>query len=127
MIALGVTAAVRSREAAAGAVDALLARMPDDDPAKARLRERARAHAQDCGCAMGAAFMSVVLVAAPVWLLATGGMRVGALVVAVALVFVAAMVGKAAGLLLAHARLVVMLRSLERRAEPWGARHVHVH
>lgn len=109
------------------AIDALLARLPADDPERATLQSRAAAYSTDCGCKVGATFMAGALVLAAVYL-AFAGLGLETCGIGLAFVFVATMVGKLTGLLVASLRLAFLRRSLSRRlrSERYSA-YVHVH
>ena len=93
-------------------VDALIARIPADDPAHRRARDRARSYAQDCGCSMGGIFMAAAIAVAVLqWIVSPGLEPVRALY-ALGFVMAAAVAGKAAGLTLARLRLSLLQRSL---------------
>jgi multidrug efflux pump subunit AcrB len=105
---------VWSKSRTVTSVDALIARIPADDPAYAQARDRARSFAQDCGCSMGATFMAVAMAVAIVrWIIVPSFEPAGALY-ALGSVVTAAVVGKAVGLALARVRLSLLQRSLAR-------------
>ncbi len=108
-------------------VDALLVRLPTDEHERCALAARARAHARDCGCATGGAFLGVALVLTVLYLAATADMRVRTLVASAAFVLLATLLGKVAGLLLAWLKLAALQRSLSRRVGGSGSKNVHVH
>jgi hypothetical protein len=114
---------------AARTVDRLLAQLPSDDPEKPSLQARAVEYGRDCGCSVGALFLTVAVLLAVLYVVAWGGLDLRTGLVAVAFVFVAASVGKLAGLLLAALRLRLLGRSIARRLDRQQARmgHVHVH
>ena len=109
------------------AIDALLARLPADDPERAALYARAVAYSTDCGCALGAAFLAGAFVLASIYLAVTG-IDLLTCGIALAFVFVATAVGKLTGLLVASLKLALLRRSLSRRlrTERYSA-YVHVH
>jgi hypothetical protein len=110
------------------AVDALLARLPADDPERATLQARAAAYSSDCGCAMGAAFMAGASLVALLYFVFAHGLGFWPGLAGLAFVLVATMVGKLAGLLVASLKLAFLRRSLSRRlrSERCSA-YVHVH
>jgi hypothetical protein len=109
------------------AIDALLARLPADDPERATLQARAVAYSAECGCKLGATFLAGALVLAVVYL-ALAGPGLLTCGVALAFVFIATIVGKLIGLLVASVKLSFLRWSLSRRlrSERYSA-HVHVH
>jgi hypothetical protein len=109
------------------AIDVLLAQMPAGDAEAAALHARARAYSQECGCAMGAIFLSVSLVLALIYLATTGGLGVRTGIVGVMFVFLASMLGKMTGLVLARAKLARLRWSLARRLQGTSPRHVYMH
>ena len=110
------------------AVDALLVRLPPDDPDRVALQARASAYATECGCAMGGAFMAGATVLAVLYFSLAGELGVSSGAIAVAVVLVATLAGKGAGVALASLRLLLLRRSLSRklRSERSSA-YVHVH
>ena len=109
------------------AIDVLLAQMPADDAEAAALQWRARAYSQECGCAMGAVFLSASLVLALIYFAATGNLGVRSGMAGVTFVFLASMFGKGAGLVLARSKLALLRWSLARRLQRAGPRHVYMH
>jgi VIT1/CCC1 family predicted Fe2+/Mn2+ transporter len=109
------------------AIDALLARLPANDPERATLQARAVAYSKDCGCTMGAAFFAGALLLAVTYL-AVAGLELSSCGIAVAFVFLATVVGKLTGLLVASLKLTFLRRSLSGRlrSERYSA-HVHLH
>jgi hypothetical protein len=116
-----------TRSGIAALVDDLLAHVPRDDPERAELVARARKYSRDCGCAIGGAFLGAALLLALAYLAATQDVSVRSLVGGPLGVFVATVVGKLIGLLLAWVRLVVLYRSLARGLRRAAADHVYVH
>ncbi len=110
-------------------VDRLLAQLPTDDPEKSSLQARAVEYGRDCGCSLGGLFLTAAVVIAALYVVAWGGLDLRTGLAGVAFVFVAASVGKLAGLLLAAVRLRLLGRSIERRLDRHHARigHVHLH
>jgi hypothetical protein len=110
-------------------VDRLLAQLPSDDPEKPSLEARAVEYARDCGCTLGALFLTAAMLLAVLYLLVWGGLDVRTGSASIAFVLVAASVGKLAGLLLAALRLRLLGRSIARRLdrEQAGMSDVHVH
>jgi hypothetical protein len=109
-------------------VDALLARLPADDPDIATLQSRAIAYSQDCGCTMSAAFLAGSLLLALVYFALTGGLSVPTGIAGLLFVLIAALSGKAAGLMLASLKLALLRRLISKRLhseECFG--HVHLH
>lgn len=88
------------------------------------LHRRARGYSRDCGCAAGAAFLAVAILAMVTYVAATGDLRVWTALVALGVVFAASAAGKLAGLLVASVRLAWLHRSLTRRLR---VVHVDVH
>ncbi len=85
--------------------------LPPDTALKTQLRLNALA--EDCGCSMGSAFMSAAALAAALYIfLGPGALRSDLLAMA-ALVLMAALIGKLAGILRAR---VLLVRELERLA-----------
>jgi hypothetical protein len=114
---------------AARTVDRLLVQLPSDDPEKPSLQARAVEYGRDCGCTLGALFMTVAVLLAALYVVVWGGLDLRTGLVSVAFVFVAASVGKLTGLLFAALRLRLLGRSIARRLDRQQARigHVHVH
>jgi VIT1/CCC1 family predicted Fe2+/Mn2+ transporter len=109
-------------------VDALLARLPADEPDWAALQSRATAYSQDCGCTMGAAFLAGSLPLALAYVTLTDGLSVRRGIAGVVFVLVAALSGKASGLVLASLKLALLRRSISRRLRAEECfEHVHVH
>jgi hypothetical protein len=93
-----------------------LARLAPDDPDRAELAVRARSYARDCGCAMSGVFLGAALLLTIAFFAATRSVDLRSLTAAVLFVFVATLLGKLLGLLLAWVRLVALARSLTRRS-----------
>ena len=110
-------------------VDRLLAQLPSDDPEKPSLQARAVEYGRECGCSLGALFLTAAVVLAALYVVAWGGLDLRTGLASVAFVFVAASVGKLAGVLLAALRLKLLGRSIARRLDRQRARigHVHLH
>jgi hypothetical protein len=109
-------------------VDALLARVPADDPDRVALQSRAAAYSQDCGCRMGAVFLAGSLLVTLASIAKAGGLTVWKGIAGLVFVLIAAMFGKAVGLVLASLKLALLRRSISRRLraeECFG--HVDLH
>jgi VIT1/CCC1 family predicted Fe2+/Mn2+ transporter len=104
------------RKAIAKSIDQYLTSPPTDfpvdDAAAERFRSRAGVLVNDCGCAMGGAFLVASAVAAAVYLFIFGHFTITAIVVAAAVTFASAMAGKAVGIGTACARLFLLRRQL---------------
>jgi hypothetical protein len=102
------------KRAARGA-DAVASLLPEGDPCKATARAYIARLGNECGCAMGGAFMiaASVLVAGYAAIVTEVGVRL--VVLGVGVVLVASMLGKLTGILIAVARLTVLRRRLGRR------------
>jgi hypothetical protein len=109
------------------AIDVLLAQMPADDGEAAALHARARTFSQECGCAMGASFLSASLVLAMIYFVTTGDLGVRSGIAGVTFVVLASMLGKMTGLVLARAKLALLRWSLARRLQRTSSRHVYMH
>ena len=110
------------------AVDAMLARIPTDDPELESLRSRADRYGTDCGCAMGAVFLVSALVLALLYTFFVGDLSLSTGVGAVAFTVIAAPLGKLVGLATASLRLSLLRRSISRRFRPEkGSAHVHMY
>jgi hypothetical protein len=99
-----------------------------DDTRADDVRRTAARLADDCGCAMGGAFLWVALLVGAPTLVITQHARPLAFVGAIAAVFAAAGLGKAVGIGLATLRLLLLVRRLGSvAATERGPRHVHLH
>jgi|SRR4051794_29674018 hypothetical protein len=99
-----------------------------DDAHAADVRRTAARLADDCGCAMGGAFLWAALLVGGPGLVLTQGARPLVLLVAVAGVLLAAASGKAVGVGVATLRLFLVVRRLRSVAvAEKGLRHVHLH
>lgn len=116
-----------SRSRTAHRIDDLLARVPADDPEKAALEARARAHSRDCGCAMSGAFLGVALLLTLVYVAATVDLSIRTALASAMFVLLATLLGKLTGLLLAWVKLAVLHRSLSRKLLRTTSGHVYVH
>jgi VIT1/CCC1 family predicted Fe2+/Mn2+ transporter len=85
---------------------------PVDDALAEHFRSRAGVLANECGCAMGGAFLVASAVVAAVYLFLFGHFTITAIVVSVAVTFASAMAGKAVGIGTACARLLLLRRQL---------------
>jgi hypothetical protein len=114
---------------AARTVDRLLVQLASDDPEKPSLQARAVEYGRDCGCTLGALFLTAAVPLAALYVVAWAGLNLRTGLASVAFVFVAASVGKLTGLLLATLRLRLLGRSIARRLDRQRARigHVHLH
>jgi hypothetical protein len=117
----------RFKERTVLAVDALLAQMPAGEADRATLQGRARAYSQECGCAMGALFLTAALALALIHLATAADLGVGSVVASVVLIFIASALGKATGLALAALKLALLRWSLARRVQRMGSTHVYMH
>ena len=97
---------------AARRADALARLLPDTDPDKATTRARIARLSNECGCAMGGAVLIVASLLAATYLLFMGELGVRSVALGVVFAFVASMVGKLTGILIAVARLAVITRRL---------------
>jgi hypothetical protein len=96
-------------------VDALAIRLPEGDPRKADFRRLIAALADECGCTMGGIFLVAATILAIAYFIIAGGLTIGSALLAIAVVFVASLVGKAIGLGLARIRLLRLRRVLSAR------------
>jgi len=106
------------------AVERLLADLPAGAADRLTLQKRAIRYADDCGCKLGAVFLAVALVAVPTFIALRESFGIGTVGTGLIVVFAAAAVGKATGLLLAWTRLALLRRSLTRRLRQTRIRHV---
>jgi hypothetical protein len=99
-----------------------------DDAHADDVRRTAARLADDCGCAMGAAFLWAALVIGAPALVLSQHARPLTLFGAVAGVVAAAAVGKLVGVGVASLRLLLLVRRLGTATVPGkGLRHVHLH
>jgi hypothetical protein len=115
------------RQRAVVAVDALLAQLPAGDPERRTVPARAHGYYRACGCAMGGAFLTTALVLTIVYFATIGDFGWRSATAGVVFILLGSALGKAAGVLLAWARLALLRRSLARRLERTGVAHVHMH
>ena len=109
------------------AIEVLLAQMPAGDAERTALQARVRAYGRECGCAMGAVFLTAALGLTPIYFATIGDLRVATGIASVILIFIASMLGKMTGLLLARAKLALLRWSLARRLQRMGSTHVYMH
>jgi hypothetical protein len=109
------------------AVDVLLVQMHAGDAERIALQTRARAYSRECGCAMGAIFLAATLALTLTYFATIGDFRVETGIASVILVFLASMLGKMTGLVLARAKLAVLRWSLARRLQRMSSTHVYMH
>lgn len=100
---------------AAGRADAVARLLPDTDPSKATDRARIARLGNECGCAMGGAFLIAASLLFAGYAVVFGELGVRLVVFGVVFVFVASMLGKLIGILIAIARLGVIRRGLAGR------------
>lgn len=118
----------RFMAAATATVDALLAQLPADDPARARVQAQTAKYNRECGCALSSFSLTATLLLVAGYFAVTGDLSVRSAAAGVALVLAAAAVGKAVGLLVASLRLALLRRSLSKRLRVHGrGHHVYVH
>jgi hypothetical protein len=122
-----MTMRLQSKERTVRAVDVLLAQMHAGDAERTALQARARAYSRECGCAMGAIFLTAALALTLIYFATTGDLRVGTGIACVMLVFFASMLGKMTGLVLARAKLALLRWSLARRLQRMSSTHVYMH
>lgn len=103
------------RTAIAATIDEYLGAIQEHDAELDRIRSRATALANDCGCAMGATFLMATAIAAAVYVLALGHPTFGDVAVVAAVTIASALVGKAVGVVAASARLLLLQDRLRRR------------
>jgi hypothetical protein len=96
-------------------VDELLAQLPGDDPEKAVLQRRARDYSRECGCAMGGFFLVGASTLTMIYFATAGDLRLRTGIEGIVFVFLAAVIGKIVGRLIAAGRLVMLRRTLSRR------------
>lgn len=109
-------------------VDALLARLPSDDPEKPALQARASGYSRACGCSTGALFLVASTILAAVYFAAGGELAVRTVLAGIGFVLAASLLGKIVGLATATLRLRLLGRSIDRRLRHEGPLgHVHVH
>jgi hypothetical protein len=110
------------------AVDRLVAELALPDVERSEVYSALSKYNRECGCAQGGFATASALVAVIAYFGVTQEFGWRLLAVAFALVFAAAALGKAVGLLLASARLVLLRRSLARRMLlVEGRRDVYLH
>lgn len=112
----------------AASLEVLLARLPADDPNRTALWSRAKTYSQDCGCKMGAAFLAGALVIALMYFIFVAGITPWTGIAGIAFVFLAAILGKTAGLALASLKLMLLRRSISRKLQaekPFEDVYVH--
>ena len=97
---------------AARRADALARLLPDTDPGKETARACIARLGNECGCAMGGAFLIAASLLFAAYAVLFGELGVRLVVLGVVFVFVASMLGKLTGILIAVARLVVIRRRL---------------
>jgi hypothetical protein len=97
---------------AARRADALARQLPDTDPGKATARACIARLGNECGCAMGGAFLIAASLLVAAYATFFGEIDVRLVVLGVVFVFVASMLGKLTGILIAIARLAVIRRRL---------------
>jgi hypothetical protein len=96
------------------AVQQLLAQLPAGSPKRTALQARAMRYADECGCKLGAIFLTVALVTVPPALVLREGVGIEKAALAVVAVLAAALLGKAVGVAAAWVRLSLLRRSLAR-------------
>lgn len=115
------------------AINALLGRLPAEDPERAKLQARAESYAGDCGCKIGAAFLSCSLLLTIVYLAIRGPLIISvsgplgfvfALAGAAAFIFGAAIAGKILGLLVASLKMASLKRFLLKRLKDRTEAHI---
>jgi hypothetical protein len=100
---------------AARRADAVARLLPETDPGKATARACIARLGNECGCAMGGAFLIAASLLVAVYAVVFGELGVRLVVLGVVFVFVASMLGKLTGILIAVARLAVIGRRLGGR------------
>jgi hypothetical protein len=108
-------------------VAVLVAQLCTTDAEKSALRRRAAALREECGCATGAGFGAAALVLTPLLLWLTSGFSVVGLALCAGVVFAAALVGKATGVLVARGQLFLLGLRLRRRVRLERSGRVFVH
>ena len=96
-------------------VYAAIARMPNDDGEKSRLREIARRYDRACGCGTGGALLTVAILACAACLILADPFRWSLIAVSVVCIFGAGLLGKAIGIGWAKVRLRLLHHSLVQR------------
>src|SRR4051794_20622583 len=96
-------------------VYALIARMPGEENEKLSLRDSARRYQRACGCALSGVFLIIAILAAAVFFILADPFRWSLIVLGLAGVFGAGLMGKAIGIGWARTRLWLLHRSLVRR------------
>lgn len=99
---------------AARRADTLARLLPDTDPGKATARASIARLGNECGCAMGGAFLIAASLLVTAYATFFGELGVQLVMLGVGFVFGASMLGKLIGILIAVARLAVIRRRLGR-------------
>jgi hypothetical protein len=97
---------------AARQADALARLLPDTDPDKAAVRARISRLGAECGCSAGGAFLVAASLSFLAYAVFFAELSVRLVVLGTGFVFACSMLGKAAGILTAVARLTVLRRRL---------------
>jgi hypothetical protein len=97
---------------AARRADALAKLLPDADPRKATTRADIARLGNECGCAVGGVFLIVASLLVGAYAMLVGAFGARLVVPAIVFVFVASMLGKLTGVLIAVARLNLIRRRL---------------